>query len=102
MVKTAGQDYGLKIKHAEIGERTVNAKAVLIAAGGFQANKEMLAKYAPEVLDLKTTNHPGATGDGMKLATAVGGTLVDMSSDSNYPTAQQDIKITYLIGEGVW
>lgn len=101
LFKTADKITGLKIKHAEIGERTVNAKAVLIAAGGFAQNKEMLAEYAPEVLDLKTTNHPGATGDGMKLATAVGGTLVDMSKIQIHPTAQQDTDHVYLIGEGV-
>lgn len=92
---------GLKIKNAEIGEKVIQAKAILIASGGFAQNNEMLAEYAPELLNLKTTNHPGATGDGMKLATAVGGALVDMGKIQIHPTVQQDTDHVYLIGEGV-
>lgn len=99
--KNADKITGLKIKNAEIGEKMIQAKAVLIASGGFAQNREMLAEYAPELLDLKTTNHPGATGDGMKLATAVGGALVDMEKIQIHPTAQQDTDHVYLIGEGV-
>lgn len=101
LIKSGDQVTGLKINNDQIGEKTVNAKAVLISAGGFAQNREMLAEYAPKLLDLKTTNHPGATGDGMKLATAVGGTLVDMNKIQIHPTAQQDTDHVYLIGEGV-
>lgn len=99
--KTDGKITGLKIKNTKIGEKNIQAKAVLIASGGFAQNREMLAEYAPELLDLKTTNHPGATGDGMKLVTEVGGTLVDMEKIQIHPTAQQDTDHVYLIGEGV-
>lgn len=99
--KMGNQITGLTIKNAKLGEKTIQAKAVLIASGGFAQNREMLAEYAPELLDLKTTNHPGATGDGMKLVTEVGGTLVDMNKIQIHPTAQQDTDHVYLIGEGV-
>ncbi|GDZ86511.1 flavocytochrome c [Leuconostoc citreum] len=99
--KSADRITGLTVRNAEIGEKTIQAKAVLIAAGGFAQNRDMLAEYAPELLYLKTTNHPGATGDGMKLATAVGGALVDMKKIQIHPTAQQDTDHVYLIGEGV-
>ena len=99
--KSTDRITGLTVRNAEIGEKTIQAKAVLIAAGGFAQNRDMLAEYAPELLDLKTTNHPGATGDGMKLATAVGGALVDMKKIQIHPTAQQDTDHVYLIGEGV-
>ncbi|WP_084786583.1 flavocytochrome c [Bacillus tuaregi] len=56
-------------------------KGVIIAAGGFGANVEMRNKYNetwPDLSSLKTTNHTGATGDGMVMAEAIGANLVDM------------------------
>ena len=62
---------------------TVNAnKGVVLATGGFGANVEMRQEYNTlwPTLDesVKTTNHPGATGDGITMAKAVGADLVDM------------------------
>lgn len=92
---------GLYISADGISEKLIRAKAVLIASGGFAVNQEMLAKYAPALMHYKTTNHPGATGDGMKLATQVGAALVDMEKIQIHPTVQQDTDHVYLIGEGV-
>ena len=50
------------------GVKTIKAKAVLLATGGFGASKEIIKKYRPDLVDYKTTNQPGATGDGIKLA----------------------------------
>ncbi len=56
--------------------------AVIIATGGFGQNVEMRQKYNTLWKDLgdnvKSTNHPGATGDGIVLAEAVGAELVGM------------------------
>lgn len=41
----------------------IEAKAVIMATGGFSANKELLAKYAPGNEDFQTSNQIGATGD---------------------------------------
>ncbi|MGL4977865.1 MAG: FAD-binding protein, partial [Cetobacterium sp.] len=41
----------------------INAKAVVMATGGFSANKELLAKYSPGTEKLQTSNQLGATGD---------------------------------------
>lgn len=61
---------------------TVNAnKGVIIASGGFGANIEMRDEYNihwPDLTDLKTTNHPGATGDGITMGDQVGANLVGM------------------------
>ena len=57
-----------------------NAKmGVVLATGGFAANKEMRQKYDARITpNLGTTNHPGATGDGIVMATAIGADLVGM------------------------
>lgn len=41
----------------------INAKAVIVATGGFSFNKEMLKKYAPGSEIFQTSNQLGATGD---------------------------------------
>lgn len=52
---------------------------VVLASGGFGANKELRQKYNPRVTpNLGTTNHPGATGDGLLLAEKIGAQLVGM------------------------
>ena len=55
----------------------------------------------PDLADYKTTNQPGATGDGLKLAEGVGGELMQMDLVQVHPTVQQDNPHVYLIGEAV-
>ena len=45
----------------------INAKAVIIATGGFCYNKDLLAEYAPGYEVLNTSNQMGATGDFVKV-----------------------------------
>lgn len=101
IIKKDGIVSGLKIYNNKIGEKIIQTKSILIASGGFSQNKTMLKKYAPELLPLKTTNHTGATGDGLNLAVTAGGILVDMDKIQVHPTTQQDTDHVYLIGEGV-
>ncbi|MBQ9240856.1 MAG: flavocytochrome c [Duodenibacillus sp.] len=80
-----GKVAGVQYKHR--GElKTLNAKAVILAAGGFGANHQMVESYRPELKGFSTTNHPGATGDGIKLATAVGAALTDIDQIQIHPT----------------
>ncbi|MED7623923.1 UNVERIFIED_CONTAM: FAD-binding protein, partial [Lactiplantibacillus plantarum] len=51
--------------------------------------------------DYKTTNQPGATGDGMKLAKEIGAQLMQMNFIQVHPTADTDNPHVYLIGEGL-
>ena len=72
---------GVKAKSSD-GELILKAnKGVIIASGGFGANVEMRDEYnknwAP-LTNIKTTNHPGATGDGLSMAKVVGANLIDM------------------------
>lgn len=83
------------------GQKTVNAKAVLLASGGFGSSKELIQKYRPDLVDFKTTNQPGATGDGLKLAEKIDAQLEQMDFIQVHPTAQTDTDHVYLIGEGL-
>ncbi|ORC82533.1 putative NADH-dependent fumarate reductase, partial [Trypanosoma theileri] len=84
----------VRVKGVEItqndGEKTqLLADAVILATGGFSNDKtanSLLQKYAPQLSKYPTTNGPWATGDGVKLASALGVKLVDMDKVQLHPT----------------
>ena len=64
---------------------TVKAnKGVIIATGGFSQNIEMRTQHNVQWADLGTgilsTNHPGATGDGIFMAQALGANAIQMGN----------------------
>ena len=83
------------------GHRTVKAKTVILATGGFGASKSIIKKYRPDLADYKTTNQAGATGDGLLLAEDIDAQLIQMDFIQVHPTAQTDGDRTFLIGEAV-
>ena len=80
-----GKVSGVQVKTPK-GMETINAKAVILATGGFGANHKMVEKYRPELKGFSTTNHPGATGDGIILAQQVGAGLTDIKQIQIHPT----------------
>ena len=80
-----GKVSGVQVKTPK-GMETINAKAVILATGGFGANHKMVEKYRPELKGFSTTNHPGATGDGIILAQQVGAGLTDIEQIQIHPT----------------
>jgi len=94
-----GAAYGVEAT-GKTGEKiTVNAKAVILAAGGFGANLEMVAAYKPELAGFKTTNAAGILGEGIKMAQEIGAATVDMEQIQIHPTMQADTAA--LITEGL-
>ena len=78
---------------------TVNAKAVVLATGGFGANLDMVASYKPELKGFMTTNAPGIQGQGIAMATAIGAATVDMDQIQIHPTVEANTAA--LITEGL-
>ncbi len=68
---------------------TVNAKSVILATGGFGSNFELMCSYNPSLANAVTTNHPGATGDGIRMAEEIGAATVDMEQIQLHPTVYQ-------------
>lgn len=95
-----GRINGVEVKSGDLTKK-VDAKAVILATGGFGASKEYIERFRPDLKDYKTTNQPGATGDGLKLAENVGAELMQMNLVQVHPTVQQDHPHVYLIGEAV-
>lgn len=65
---------------------TINAKAVILATGGFGGNKDMLVKYDSTLGNTVSTNAAGITGDGIVMAEAVNAALVDVEQIQLHPT----------------
>ena len=78
---------------------TINARAVILASGGFGANEAMYTTYRPDLKGTVTTNAPGATGDDIVMAQALGADLVDIEQIQLHPTVEQTTSI--LITESV-
>ncbi len=55
---------------------TVNAKAVIVACGGFDRNPEYMAKYVPNSDGVPSMSSCGNTGDEIAWAEALGASLV--------------------------
>ena len=78
---------------------TVNAKAVVLATGGFGANLDMVVEYKPELAGFMTTNAAGAQGQGIDMAVAIGAGTVDMDQIQIHPTVEANTAA--LITEGL-
>ena len=83
-----GTAVGVKANDAA-HDYTINAKAVILATGGFGSNFELMCSFNPSLANAVTTNHPGATGDGIMMAEAVGAATVDMEQIQLHPTVYQ-------------
>ena len=63
------------------GSASLLATDTVLATGGFandRSDTSLLEKHRPDLLRFPTTNGPWATGDGMKMAMAIGAGTVDM------------------------
>ena len=94
-----GKVTGIQVTNKKDGTYTIHAKAVVDAAGGFGANNDLVSKYVPRLKGFATTNHPGATGDGLLLAEKAGAQLIDMTEIQTHPTVVP--KVGEMITEAV-
>ncbi|WP_208952203.1 flavocytochrome c [Rahnella sp. ChDrAdgB13] len=79
--------------------RILNAKSVIVATGGFSANRNMVVSYRPDLDGFVTTNHAGATGSGIAMLQRLGADTVDMGEIQIHPTVEQTT--SYLISEAI-
>ena len=98
LVLTDGAVTGVKAE-GEAADYLFTGKAIIVATGGFGANEAMYTKYKPELKGFVTTNAPGATGDGIAMAEAVGAQLVDIEQIQIHPTVHQETSI--MLTEGL-
>jgi len=98
LLKEDGQIVGVKIRQGD-GKEFNEYGPVVLATGGFGADfspDSLLAhshpdsvfwpRERPPILSLPTSNGEHCTGDGLKMASEIGGNLVDMDKVQVHPT----------------
>ncbi|MCI5774812.1 MAG: FAD-binding protein [Erysipelotrichaceae bacterium] len=82
LVMNDGTCTGVTVTNNDNESYTINADAIIVATGGFCANKELLAEYAPGHEALNTSNQMGATGDFVKVFEENGFMMANMGKMS--------------------
>merc|ERR1712157_639676 len=96
-------------KYEKSGEVAKEFGCVILCSGGFGADfssDSLLAKYRPDLLHLPTTNGEHCTGDGIKMAEAIGAKSIDLEWVQVHPTGlvkpdDPDAKIKFLAAEAL-
>ena len=75
-------------------------RGVVLAAGGFGANRSLIRRWAPEIADLATDSQPQMTGDMISAAEAVGARIINMTCvecvPGSPPEFRYPIRLDYL------
>lgn len=106
---TDGSGTVIGVEYEKDGVLNQEYGPVVIATGGFGADYKpdsLLKKYRPDLQALPTTNGDHCTGDGIKMAMAVGADTIDMTSVQVHPTglvnpAEPDSKVKFLAAEAL-
>ncbi|CDS11770.1 hypothetical protein LRAMOSA04033 [Lichtheimia ramosa] len=87
---------GVELNNKEM----LSANAVILTSGGFggqtqpldqpDGTQTLLSQYAPNLLNIATTNGPWANGDGIRLGVAIGAATKDMDQIQIHPTGFVD------------
>lgn len=81
---------GVKYEDKEGEMHTIDTSCVVFCSGGFGFSKDMLKKYAPELINLPTTNGAQTTGDGQRILEKLGADMIDMDQIQVHPTGLVD------------
>ena len=98
LVDETGKVTGVEVEYPDGKTVEIAATAVVIATGGFGANADMVVSYNPGLEGFASTNHSGATGDGIRMALEVGAGLTDIEQIQTHPTVNPDTTIMYTEG----
>ena len=72
IIDNKGTVTGIECEDSKGNKVIINAKAVILATGGYDFNKELLAEYAALVKPVYSTVAPGNVGDGLIMARDAG------------------------------
>lgn len=79
LIKENGKVVGVMAKDKAGESIRINAKAVIVATGGFANNKEMMKKYITDYPEVIPVGQIGKDGDGIRMSESAGATLEGMN-----------------------
>ncbi|KAK3809459.1 MAG: FAD binding domain-containing protein [Benniella sp.] len=110
LIKENGAVVGVEYENVGTpGQKLQAWGPVVLATGGYAADftsDSLLKKYRPDLWDLPTTNGDHTTGDGIKMAIAIGGKTINMEKVQVHPTGlvdprEPDAKVKFLAAEAL-
>lgn len=75
---------GVALERADGAIEKIGCNALILACGGFGANRAMTDRYMPETATLRYNGHEGSHGEAIMLAERLGAALGDMGSYQGY------------------
>lgn len=79
LVVENGKVVGAKVTGKDGKEQVITAKSVILATGGLNNAPDMITEFNPKYKNVNTEmTTPGPTGDGIRMAQAIGAQLKDM------------------------
>jgi fumarate reductase flavoprotein subunit len=74
-------------------KRTFTAHKVVLATGGFGANRTLVARHIPGAMQLPYHGQRGSTGDGLRMGMEAGAVMANMDSTLTYPSYFAPLRI---------
>ncbi|BBO83784.1 urocanate reductase [Desulfosarcina ovata subsp. sediminis] len=91
---TDGPVLGIEIKERGKKKNIQIKKGLVLATGGFSRNIKMRQDFNPSIVpQINCTNHPGATGEVIRFAQAIGADALQMAFIQLYPFAEPETGI---------
>ncbi|MET0238679.1 MAG: FAD-dependent oxidoreductase [Sphingobium sp.] len=84
-----GRVTGVALERADGAIERIGCDSLVLACGGFGANRAMTDRYMPETSTLKYNGHEGSHGEAIFLGERLGAALGDMSSYQGYAMLTQ-------------
>lgn len=98
----AGEVSGVVATTSNGGALTVNAKAVILATGGYGWNPELVKEYSPNAEGAWSCSSPGNTGDGLLMAMDAGADTVFKGGFIGWKVSTPSYDHTTAIGAPVY
>jgi fumarate reductase flavoprotein subunit len=79
-----GKACGIEIGRPDGAIERIGCDTLILASGGFAANRNMVSRYMPEMVTARNNGHEGSQGDAIRLCAPLGAALGDMGSYQGY------------------
>lgn len=91
---TEGPVLGVEVKTPKGKSNIKVKKALILASGGFSRDIKMRQAFNPSIVpEYNSTNHPGATGETIRFAQAIGADVLQLAFIQLYPFAEPETGI---------
>jgi fumarate reductase flavoprotein subunit len=89
-----GRVLGVMFERPDGQRERIGCDALILASGGFAANRAMVSNYMPEAMAARLNCPEGLRGDGIVLGAKLGAALADMGSYQGYAMLADPTGIT--------